>query len=230
MPEHPILFNGEMVRAILEGRKTETRRPLRPQPPAGATEVAAEYIFEGELAATYRAYPDGGTARHGITSSPFGVPGDTLWVREAWGVGTRPDPHEGWREGVEYRADEEYLDDDRDLLALYDVTPPDDVELEEYIGHWHPSINMPRWASRITLSVESVWVERIQNITDAGCLAAALRGDTYLEELGTTQDDPRSRRIYFMEGWDSIYAKRGFGWETNLWVWECRFGVEKSDA
>jgi hypothetical protein len=92
-------------------------------------------------------------------------------VRETWGVGTRPCPHEGWRDGIEYRADE-HCTPEGDLFPLHSVVPPDGVELDDYNnGKWKPSIHMPRWASRITLEVTGVRVERVKSLSDDDAIA-----------------------------------------------------------
>jgi hypothetical protein len=141
MKERPILFSGPMVRAILEGRKTQTRRIVKPQPMsvrrAEACAVDGDVIIriDGTLAKlrTSRGR-DAGAA--GIMNeyayAPYGVPSDRLWVRETWG------PCDG---GFCYKADNE------------DAIPDG--------GKWKPSIHMPRWASRITLEVKRVRVERL---------------------------------------------------------------------
>ncbi|MDX2309345.1 MAG: hypothetical protein NW216_13985, partial [Hyphomicrobium sp.] len=70
--------------------------------------------------------------------------GDLLYVRESWGVGTRPCPSTGCVDGFEYRADQEFLDE-HDALPLYQIDPPDSFEIEDWRGGWKPSIHMPRW-------------------------------------------------------------------------------------
>ena len=94
-------------------------------------------------------------------TAPLGQPGETLWVAEEWGAGSRPDPFEGWRDGIEYRADEAYLDD-VELLPLHAVTLPEDVEdLSEWMGEgWQSANTMPQWASRANARLTSVRAER----------------------------------------------------------------------
>lgn len=124
MKERPILFSGEMVRAILDGRKTQTRRIVKPQ-------------FEEK--------PSDNLMWH----CPYGKPGDRLWVRETF------KEHQGRSDFAYYRADS----------SAYDFTKKEKHQFEdnEGISFWRPSIHMPRWASRITLEITNVRVERMQD-------------------------------------------------------------------
>jgi hypothetical protein len=161
MNERPILFSGEMVRAILEGRKTQTRRVIKPQ-----------------LRINYKC--------------PYGQPGDRLWVRETWQC-FKPNTEEIINPNtVNIRA------------LAYRAT-------NEWRGKWRPSIHMPRWASRITLEITAVRVERLQDI---GEVDAMREGDPTCEN---THID------WFRALWDSINAKRGYSWESNPWVWVVEF-------
>jgi hypothetical protein len=222
MKERPIIFTGEMVRGIIEERKTMTRRAIKPQP-----------IYEGE-----HSYGDSWAWKKGIdwfsgvttlqlTSkagllhedrNPYGQPGDRLWVRETWGIGTRSDPFQGWRDGIEYRVDEVYLDDIDDL-PLYPI--PEGVEYEQYeTNGWRPPIHMPRWASRILLEVTSVRVEHIQDIT-----LDEIRSEGILDARPSTVrfGDTPTLQTQFANLWDSINAKHGCGWGVNPWVWVVGF-------
>lgn len=178
MKERPILFSGPMVRAILAGRKTMTRRVMKPQPDYELVRPVVDRKT-GEVHAYCDPEPTG-------LKCPYGVPGDRLWVRECWG------PCEG---GVCYRADEG------------PKVVPDD-------GRWHPSIHMPRWASRITLEVTDVRVERVQDITPAACAS---------EGFDFVVTDGLMPRGQFAKLWDALNSKRGFGWEANPWVWVVDF-------
>jgi hypothetical protein len=147
--ERPIIFNDAMVRAILSGAKTETRRPVKPQP---ATTHSGHYIdaYCGQpktdanprgMSTVWTWWLDDGHKGADIASCPFGVPGDTLWVRECF---TLVNPG---REGqyVDYRASADH--------AMWD-------------GMWKPSIHMPRWAARTVLDVLEVRVERLQDMSE----------------------------------------------------------------
>jgi len=146
MKEYPVLSNDEMARAIRNGRKTQMRCPVKGVP-EGATEVRAE-VSNGKLIATYRAFSDGGSARWGIGESPFGGPGDRLWVRECWAY---VNDYNGHR-----------------VLDGHTVLYRSDGDIEP--NRWRPSSNMPRWACRTILEVVDVWVERVQDIDPADAI------------------------------------------------------------
>lgn len=152
MTERPILFSGPMVRAILDGRKTQTRRIVKPQPheECGPIEVGHYHPTvidrhgdEQPGAEIFGAYSLDGEWG---AKCPHGQPGDRLWVREAFALA---DDYEVDRVlnpgGVFYRATH---------------SPADDT------SRWRPSIHMPRWASRLTLEVTDVRVERVQDISE----------------------------------------------------------------
>lgn len=174
-----ILFNGEMVRAILEGRKTQTRRVLR------------------------------GTEK----PCPYGKPGDELWVRETWQAWVRCSyEYDEWepidRECRGGRTWEQYLEDCGNPNAIeYRAT-------SKSLGPWTPAIHMPRWASRITLEIESVRVERVQAISKADAIAEGFEREPAL---------PIDPRDWFRVLWDSINASRGFGWDENPYVFAITF-------
>jgi hypothetical protein len=179
MSERPILFSGPMVRAILDGIKTQTRRPVKPQPHAGVR--SSPFVQSG--------VEDG----HGRELRwPLAL-GDWLWVKETWSTEWIMNPGDT---RVAYRADELAFDADY---------------------RWRPSIHMPRWASRLTLKVTGVRVERLQSISAEDCIAEGLT--TTLREHDAACD----LRDQFRAMWDATYAKRGYGWETNLWVWVIGF-------
>jgi len=199
MKERPILFNDEMVRAILDGRKTQTRRPVKPQP-------GHEYYLS--LGPTGRGWvwSDGQAGNpcephccHEM-ESPFGVAGDRLWVRECWAIGT------SWAE-CDYRATNE----------------------RGYAGKWTPSIHMPRSASRLNLLVKRVWVERVRDISEEDAKAEGVYVHNTDHVYGWTTDDDNTIHTYakwaFGSLWDGIYASKGYGWDDNPWVWCCEFEV-----
>jgi hypothetical protein len=196
--DRPILFNDAMVRAILSGAKTQTRRPVKPQPGVGARLVGAcvdpAQFFVDEDCEFYRC--------------PFGVPGDRLWVREAHAVTSHhpPDdyPH------IFYRADgAAHQHDGRSVCD----TP--DSSAYQHTGKWTPSIHMPRWASRLTLRVTDVRVERVQDITET---EASLEG--FREGAGPFNG---SAKHTFAEAWPYKGAE---SWTANPWVWVVSFERE----
>lgn len=233
MKERPILFSGPMVRAILEGRKTQTRRPLKSQPtlacsltdgilpptPPGAAAVCQHYV-KGEWAFSW---PDLQRLCL-VVKCPYGVPGDRLWVRETWGIGRLAgrliDPC------LNYRADGALLplvgncspDTWSIVGSQHEVNGTDLLKVRE---GWIPAIHMPRWASRITLEITDVRVERVQEISEKDAEAEGVTLDC---PVGHIQSYQKSPYVYsFAQLWDSINAKRGHGWDTNPWVWALSF-------
>ena len=210
--ERPILFSGPMVRAILDGRKTQTRRVVTAQPPKDAT-------FAGYLAAGANETGfywcdgdprdiDGWTILNApMFRCPYGVPGDRLWV--LLGI-------DDWRGAIRFEAD-------GSERFVYQCDAPEDVgmwpgsRIRKYEGRKRPAIFMPRWASRITLEITDVRVQRIQDISEEDAAAEGAR------DASVHGDWDRSYRKGFSQLWDSINAKRGFGWEINPWVWGLSF-------
>ena len=211
MADRPIIFSVPMVRALLEGRKTQTRRIVKPQsskPFCGISTDGVKWWTNDDEAGVIE---------------PLRVPyavGYMLWVRETWGVGTRPCPVNGWRDGIEYRADD---DGSGGVLPLRSV----DADLSEIKIGWHPSIHMFRWASRITLRVTEVRVQRLQEISeeDARAEGCPVTWD------GKPYDPPKSDswqgygRYSFCLLWNSINGPGA--WEANPWVAAISFTVER---
>lgn len=183
MRERPIIFSAPMVRALIAGTKTVTRRIVKPSVAA----IANEGIVGDRLC-------------------PYGVKGDRLWVRETHAFGPTVDDPDDWRDNpddwaVFYRAD----GDERPWKTSYEE------EAEEIAPPWRPSIFMPRWASRITLEVVSVRVERLHSIDDADALREGVHG-------GSLTSDAEA----FAHLWDEINGDRA-PWSSNPWVWRVEF-------
>lgn len=203
MKERPILFNGEMVRAVLDLLKTNTRRVIKRELP----DDFADWSEEAKREALY-------------WKCPYGVPGDRLWVRETHAIcqavghvrRQRGSASYEFSDGfAEYKADgHETIDDLKSHIKLMGESV-DEVFVKD--DRWRPSIHMPRWASRITLEVTDVRVERVKEISPAACISEGIKW----------QMGPDSTKLAFMELWDSINAKRGYGWKTNPWVWVVEF-------
>jgi len=222
MKERPILFQGAMVRAILDVSKTQTRRIIKNQP---------RTVFRRIIGAIAQFWD--GDAVTGFSCERkclYGQPGDRLWVRETWYCD-------------DYRVQKgPYLEVDGALdLTVYHADHPRPYEAEQPV--WRPSIHMPRWASRITLEIVSVRVERLQDISEADAIAEGISvcstserhgvkwgcpphiqrfGDGYIVEDvaydGQPVTDPREA---YRGLWSSI---NGAGsWESNPWVWVVAF-------
>ena len=199
MKTRPILFNAEAVQAILAGRKTQTRRPVKPQPQLGKPWRHGWTIDPQEMDVP-------------IAFCPYGIPGDRLWVRETWAAlesqnSRKPRQTEGpfW-----YKADRGLAHMRQGLCRSLSSSDA---------GKWRPSIHMPRWASRLTLEVTAVRVERVQNITSDDAQAEGCKS-TYTGQSGSWWYD---YTVDFIRLWDSIYARRGYGWSANPWVWVVEF-------
>lgn len=175
MRERPILFSAPMVRALLDGQKTQTRRVVKLAPPTDADEV---FFWSGEdlrRAGWPNVSEPGMWARRNgregyiqhIGRCPYGVPGDRLWVRETHLIYDAHGQHraDGNRWGP-WGGLPTRLSEDRTKIAYFregfDRCDP---------GHWRPSIHMPRWASRLTLEITEVRVERLQDISEADAIA-----------------------------------------------------------
>lgn len=197
--ERPIIFNSEMVRAFLEGLKTQTRRPIQ------LNERIGDFVdlciprdngfwenAKDSFGALFKAPKEEWIAQdkpfHVFCRCPFGQPGDRLWVRETWSKAIDLQKHTR----IVYRADEPF---------------------KEWREKWQPSIHMSRWASRITLEITDVRVERVQEIRDQD---ARLEG-WKAEEAGCAP------YCWFRKKWDSIYSKGPYSWAVNPWVWVIEF-------
>lgn len=191
----PILFSGPMVRAIIEGRKTQTRRLVKPQPNAGVRQSA---LSKSGL-------EDG----HGREIRPRIYVGDTLWVRETWTQDGRGKPEPGGHDAVFYRAD------------FVGAVP--------WKGFWRPAIFMPRWASRLTLRVTGVRLQRLHVITEADAMAEGCTkvNDGCYVFRGTKSDlaglGHSDAVMAYACLWDEINGPDS--WDANPWVWAYTFEV-----
>lgn len=199
MTERPILFSGPMVRALLDGRKTQTRRIVKLDVPADADEV---FFWSGEELRRkgWRNVSEPGlwarrNGRDGYISfigrCPYGVPGDQLWVRETWCRADTPS-------GFAYCADTPAGSDQRGM-------------------GWRPSIHMPRIASRLTLEIADVRVERLQAISEADAEAEGVQDPSLVPILGAFW----SSRDGYARLWEHINGKGS--WAANPWVWAVSF-------
>jgi hypothetical protein len=205
MKEHPILFSAPMVKAILDGRKTQTRRVITPDP--------NEFLYNGAPYFSGIA-PDGKAQfeddNHYCRISLRYKPGDRLWVREAFcDVCSRLNVRQtDDRPQYCFRATAR-------RLPCTCMSHPKEPE-------WRPSIFMPRWMSRISLIVTDVRPERLHDITFEDIKAEGVVPNTIALTVGA------GLRCDFKTLWDSLNAKRGHPWESNSWVWKICFRKENA--
>ncbi|EMG7857745.1 hypothetical protein LWU76_00120 [Enterobacter hormaechei] len=210
MTERGMIFNGEMVRAILDGRKTQTRRIIKDctvgrDPISKFIQIGKKFIgcYPEDVPELIR------------ECCPYGVPGDRIWVRETWAEAGASAP-----DLKLYRANYP-----AHVPTHYENVPPaEDVR-------WTPSIHMPRWASRILLEITDVRVEQLKSISEEEARSegvAQLREGFWKHyQPGWTQHQ-LSARGSFTTLWESIY---GFGeWDRNPWVWVIEFKRIEGDG
>lgn len=193
MKERPILFSAPMVRALLSGAKTQTRRTVK-LPHANPLGEWQATTFGGADARGAE-HPEQAAIWHTRTGEtrccPYGLPGERLWVRETWA----------------YYGGDEYLYQRNTGAVLHRA---DDLIVEGLDaipgGRWRPSIHMPRWACRLVLEITDVRVERLQAISEADALAE-----------GIQPEGPDECAIAFQRLWESINGADS--WAANPWVW-----------
>lgn len=199
MTERGMIFNAEMVRAILEGRKTQTRRPYnwKRQP---AMEMAER--DDGSLWPWAEDCENGGDI---WLQCPLGAVGDRIWVRETFRVmGCATDVAR-----LMYKASE------RNSFTEATRTVPVALCTKQPSQKWTPSIHMPRWASRIMLEITDVRVERLASITDEDAGKEGYPADPY--PFGGRMD----KWLWFRQLWDGLYPEQSF--KHNPWVWVIEF-------
>ena len=198
MKERPILFSASMVRALVAGTKTQTRRVVKPQFAADAipvempaTDPAGGWVVPGHSgvwSCDAAANPDD------VRRCPYGQPGDRLWVRETFGFSGS-----GYIPDIHFRA-----------------TNPE----APILGRWHPSIHMRRIDSRITLEITSVRVQRLQDISEADALAEGVTDDGSLV-TDLAGNDRGGAFAAFATLWEVINGADS--WDDNPWVWAIEF-------
>ncbi len=220
--EYPIIFSTEMVKAYLERRKTMTRRVMRPQPPANAVmkqhskypNCWLPYTTDGRLMNSCQ----GNRKNDCGWYCPYGQVGSKLWIRETIAE---------WQGTIESVKNGD-LDEAAALdYIVYKAGAKDwaGILKDKSYGHpWNvrPSIHMPRWASRITLEIKELRVERLQDITEEDAKAEGIESSKLGTDYWNFFDGKgwwNSAITAFSYLWDSLNAKRGQGWEKNPWIW-----------
>lgn len=244
MKERPILFNDAMVRAILDGRKTQTRRVMKPQP--AINKYNNRWFWACKLVRSMVYMDDEMSDRtpwEGFTASvcPYGQPGDRLWVRERCMAKELDDEeaidyavHHGDPEypqfgldGVLYPADGQFIPIENSIAASERWLKLSTYRSKRGSGLIVPSIHMPRWASRILLEITNVRVERVQDISEADALADGIeqvsnnRWKVY--EPGYEGESALTAKSSFRSLWEFIHGPNA--WDRNDWVWVIEFKV-----
>ena len=236
MTEKPILFSGEMVRAILDGRKTQTRRIIKPQPLFALCKTIPVMTSDNDPDVAIRC--------------PYGKPGGRLWVREKWRIDAWREydqsiavdycdgPDKSWRklprtmEGAEL-FDRLWIQSSEECRSKGIPLNGDGYRWEPGTSplRWRPSIHMPRWASRINLEITKVRVERLQDISETDAIAEGVERTVTGDGWRNYHDDPEqeaaglvpmpSAKSSFKTLWESINGPGS--WDANPLVWVIEF-------
>lgn len=232
----PILFNTEMVRAILDGRKTVTRRVMKPQPKSKLC-----YTFAGSHKKDIGRWGYPSNTAHEFWGKEFKLPediteeelkkkwnppyhtDDILYVRETWAP-MYADETSNEVCAYLYKADRQK--NGEEYQKEYDMQYPDGKNYT-WEGTWRPSIHMPKEASRIWLKVKNVRLERLQEITEEQAKAeGAIDNRGFIHSPDNEYDDIHTAKEYFEQIWNSTIKKTDidcYGWDANPWVWVIEF-------
>ncbi|WP_213239605.1 morphogenetic protein [Citrobacter braakii] len=208
MTERPMIFNSEMVRAILDGRKTQTRRPIKF--PFKDRNLGCE-LSGNELA--------GELSSGNYLNSPFGKPSDRIWVRE-----TFQGPLFDFDQMDAYCKDSAPFEKAQFCVYKADGKPaPEFFDADDNLHCcWRPSIHMPRWASRILLEIIDIRVERLNAIRQADAIAeGAPPSHPSIDCVSREYGFPDFSRSWFGQTWQHIYGEES--WQANPWVWVVEF-------
>ena len=217
MMEKPILFNTEMVQAILKGNKTSTRRPIKRTP---CNDEPCGYGFWKDYSEhdkrwyikDYTHAPVWWTLEEYISKFSIYHIGDTIWVRETW-------------------QESECFDNNIKGKYCYRANDEENDFANEFKVKWRPSIHMPKTAARLFLKVTDIRIERLQDITEDGAKGEGIRSftkDDVVFKYSSTdefvwQDAPRTAKEAFEKLWDSCGYKSPKSWPFNPWVWVIEF-------
>lgn len=201
----PIIFSPEMVRAILDHKKWMTRRVMKPQPVGGIRYS----IFT----------PSGLEDLHGQAIKQKYYADNVLWVREAWRTNDFQFIDGEWSASIQFKADM------ADGIRLR--WREGDQNSYDRIG-WRPSIFMPKEAARLFLRVADVRVQRVQEIPNTDCIREGVNNEccrVCVHTGGSGCDQCNALWTQYRNLWDKLNAKRGYGWDSNPWVWAVSFEV-----
>lgn len=252
MKARPILFSAPMVKALIDGRKTQTRRVLNPQPSA----LPLPPDMPDALNTSFRAYVWNENKPAPVNlhlHCPYGSPGDLIWVRETFAITRDTLDYETGSEAASWAWDQEMYGDPRKYLKgeprggikstvyfradgedanpseLYPCLGMNDKVLSKAEINWKPSIFMPRWASRLTLRIVSVRVERLNKISEQDAIAEGIEVDSCGHAIRPDDDVNWGGAVgAFCELWESINGQGS--WEKNPYVWCISFEVIKQNV
>lgn len=215
--ERGMIFNAEMVRAILSGLKTQTRRIMAIQPEN--SKLGLRRVIESKNVRYNGKYfwsqsdAVGLKARSKVFACPYGKVGDRIWVRETW-----QGPLVDFELSDDLRRNPEKYEKPENCFYSADGVPaPEFYDADDNLRRcWRPSIYMPRWASRILLEITNVRVERLNDISEEDAQAEGVSLSTH-----TITPPEAVYRVGFSELWRSIYGDEG--WKKNPWVWVIEF-------
>jgi hypothetical protein len=254
MSEKPILFSSDMVKAILEKRKTQTRRIIKPQPSTSEYQLSTMIDTTDRQARKYRGWNQWVVMDDDITIKksdnryfkPAYQVGDKLWVREKWRVsswfegepvrfeysdGERCDENEYGQDSLNY---EDWLEriclqsgEDYEKAGIKPNNSGNYITTEGNPCRWRSAIHMPKWAARIWLEVTAVRAERLQDISEGDAKAEGVFKEFEMNVANFVHDKKtnESYKFGFKHLWDSLNAKRGYGWDKNPWVFIYEFKV-----
>lgn len=210
----PINFNSEMIRALIAGRKWQTRRVMKPQPPSWIRDFGYNCFTPKGSISGFGVYENEGPAQK-FFKCPYGQPRDRLWVRETW-VGAYDDSDNliqaTFRDLTSNRLGGETGEE-------YFMAPNAPKGSENWCLRWRKKsvIHMPQWASRFTLEITNVRVERVQDISEEDAIAEGSQEPSLVPIIGGCL----SERDAFAKLWNHIYGPGA--WERNDWVWVYEF-------
>jgi hypothetical protein len=204
--QRPILFSTEMVRAIIAGRKTMTRRVVKPQPESWVKDAGYTFFTPIGKISFRGTHPEKGLAEYSVPLK-FGVPGDHLWVKESWAVAKEYNhlPPSKLPKGI-------------DVWYMAEGPKP------SWAGRTRSGRFMPRWASRITLEITGVRVERVRAISEDDAIAEGVE-PFRIRRTGYAAVYDSNYREGFRLLWDTINAAPDRTWDANPWVWVLSFKV-----
>ncbi len=216
MKERPILMQAAMGQAAHEGRKTITRRPIKPQPAAYVTSIMP-FGDEFKLLTDFPNLPGRVSLVRGEIKCPYGAPGDELWVKEThflFGMWVKNGLTKTGRQAWRFKPSQ-------DKGAMFPENPPPTICAKKSDVGWFKrnSLFMPRWASRTEWIVKSVTAERVQEITEQEA-----EREGFEAEWGNNSNSAHYAYECFIDLWDAMYhGQPALAFDADPWVWRVEF-------